>query len=469
MRADSGPYRISDVLDSVNGQLLNGRPRGDFLGITTDSRDVSPEDLFVPLVGDSFDGHDFLIPALEAGARGSLVCRDTNRDIHQLPPESVLIQVRDTYQALADLASSHRRIYPIPLIAVTGSSGKTTVKEMIAAVLGRSRRPLVSEANFNNLVGLPMTVLKLGPEHDLAVVEAGINVLGEMELLSKAASPDVAVITTVGPVHLEGLGHIENVAREKFKITSELKTHGVLIAPAENEYLTKIIASSDIRTISFGINKGDFRAENIEQKDFISFEMQSPLGKHRVSINSPGFHSAINALAAAAACYSVGISIDHILAGLQEFRPFKWRMDVRPLAKNRKLIYDCYNANPQSMAEALKTLKLMADSSTTLAVLGDMKELGDFSNGLHEDLGELVAKLNITKTIFVGAYSESFGKGFSKIENEKGALALCKDKQSAWLSIKDELDSYGTILVKGSRSMAMEEIADRIFESSAQT
>ena len=214
MRAASGPYLASDIARACHGTFVCGDASTEFDAISTDSRDIRKNDLFVPLVGPTYDGHDFLFPALEAGAQGSLVAHDVHRDIPNNLANIVLIQVQDTLQALSDLASSHREIYSLPLIAVTGSTGKTTVKEMIAAVLGRSHRPLVSEANYNNTTGLPMTILRLSTRYTVAVVEAGINMNSEMEDLARAARPNAAVITTIGPVHLEGLGTVENVARE---------------------------------------------------------------------------------------------------------------------------------------------------------------------------------------------------------------------------------------------------------------
>ncbi len=277
MRASSGPYVADDVASACRGKIICGSVDAKFHAISTDSRDIKPGDLFVPLRGASFDGHDFLVPALEAGARGSLCDSDANRDLPKNLANIVLIQVQDTLRSLSDLASTHRLKYPVPLIAVTGSSGKTTVKEMIAAALARSHRPLVSQGNLNNTIGLPMTVLNLGRDHTAAVVEAGINTNNEMNNLARAASPNVAVITTVGPVHLEGLGTIENIAKEKFKLVQAVNPRGVGIIPAENPYLKPLLNECSCKLITFGIDTGDFRAENITCADnTLSFEMNSP-------------------------------------------------------------------------------------------------------------------------------------------------------------------------------------------------
>ena len=245
MRATPGPYTAARIASACSGKIAFGDPLTVFDGVCTDSREIREHDLFIPLKGPNFDGHDFLIPALEAGARGSLFDCDAHRVSTLTLHDRVLIQVQDTLQSLSDLASTHRRLYTYPLIAVTGSSGKTTVKEMIAAVLGRSHRPLVSEGNFNNLIGLPMTLLNMGPEYNAAVVEAGINTVGEMAVLARTASPDVAVVTSVGPVHLEGLGSCARTwPAEKFGLVEALCHTGTAVIPASNpdlEPLTRTV------------------------------------------------------------------------------------------------------------------------------------------------------------------------------------------------------------------------------------
>ena len=319
MRAESGPYVAEEIVQACQGTLLSGDPQAAFQSISTDSRDIQDNDLFVPLKGTNFDGHEFLFPALEAGARGSLVDREVIREIHKNHSNYVLIQVQDTLLALSDLASAHRKKYPVPLIAVTGSSGKTTVKEMIAAVLRQSHHPLVSQGNLNNMVGLPMTVLNLGPEHSIAVVEAGINRNGEMDCLASAASPDVAVITTIGPVHLEGLGSIENVAKEKFKLVQRLSPGGTAVVPAGNSYLEPLLRESSCSIVTFGLEQGDFRAENIRYGVETTFEMKSPSGNQEIRLQIPGQHNIANALAAAAACSAAGVGLSDVSRSLSRF------------------------------------------------------------------------------------------------------------------------------------------------------
>lgn len=463
MRADTGTFSAAHVAHVCNGKILCGDPDATFSAVSTDSRDIRANDLFVPIKGVTHDGHDFLFPALEAGARGSLVHRDITRDIPQYLTKSVLIQVQDTLLSLANLASAHRKKYPIPLIAVTGSSGKTTVKEMIATALMRSQRPLVSQGNFNNLIGLPMTVLNLNLHHTVAVVEAGINMKGEMEHLAHAASPDVAVITTIGPVHLEGLGSVQNVAREKFKLIEALSAHGIGVVPAEDPWLVPLIREYSGTVVTFGIEKGDYRAENIVSGVRTAFELVSPKGRHMMRLSVPGRHNIANCLAATAACEAVGMTVPDIAEALEEFTPPTWRMEVVPLAGDRTLLRDCYNANPLSVGVALEVLAGSGHGSK-LALLADMAELGDRSTELHAEIGREAARLGIDRLVHIGDFGAAVAEGFVAGGGDAQAVTVARDKEAAWKAIAPMVNSFGAILVKGSRVMRMEILANWIVE-----
>ena len=464
MRAEAGPYRAGDVAQACDGVLLSGDADALFDGICTDSREIGPNDLFVALKGPNFDGNQFVLPALDAGARGSMVTGDINRGILQLLTDQVLIQVQDTLPALSDLASAHRKIYPHPLVAVTGSSGKTSVKEMIAAVLGRSHRPLVSPGNLNNMIGLPMTVLNLCADHTVAVVEAGINLKGEMIHLARAASPNVAVITTVGPVHLEGLGSIENVADEKFNLVRALPADGAAILPHGNPYIEPLLAECPCPTLLFGVEIGDFRAEGIKMEMETLFEMVTPSGNAEIRLKVPGRHNIANALASAAACLAVGASMDDVVEGLNSFVPPTWRMERLTLSGNRVLIQDCYNANPQSMSAALEVLAASGDDRSKLALLADMKELGDEAESLHQQLGREAALLGIDRVLFVGGYGIAVADGFVAAGGRPESITCVEDKETAWKAVKADINRYGAILVKGSRAMRMETLAEAVLE-----
>ncbi|MEW6531512.1 MAG: UDP-N-acetylmuramoyl-tripeptide--D-alanyl-D-alanine ligase [Thermodesulfobacteriota bacterium] len=464
MRAESGPYPASMVLDACQGVLLQGDASTVFDAISTDSRDIRAGDLFVPLKGTTFDGHEFVLPALEAGARGSLVDRGGNREIPHKLTNQVLIQVQDTLRALSDLASAYRKSYTLPLIAVTGSSGKTTVKEMIAAVLGRSHHPLVSQGNLNNMIGLPMTVLNLNGTHTVAVVEAGVNTVGEMKYLARAASPDVAVITTIGPVHLEGLGSIEQVASEKFELVRSVRAQGTAVMPHGNEYLESHLKEARCTVVSFGIEHGDYRAAKIRETDGNRFEMIAPSGTVEVSLSVAGRHNVANALAAAAACVAVGVPLAEVSDTLRGFEPPTWRMEILALSGGRILIRDCYNANPQSMKSALQVLSTRGRGRPRLALLADMMELGAYSGKLHQELGEEVARLGIDRVVFVGEYGEQVAQGFSAAGGNSNSVLVFDNKQDAWKAIRPDIKNFGAILVKGSRVTKMETMAQNILE-----
>ncbi len=464
MRAEAGPYIAKEIAEACRGSIVNGDPATSFSGISTDSRDIKEGDLFVPLTGANFNGHKFVLPALRAGARGSFVHREAIREILHNLTDRVLIQVQDTLHTLSDLASAHRDNHPIPLIAVTGSSGKTTVKEMIAAVLGRSHRPLVSQANLNNTIGLPMTVLKLNSAHTAAVVEAGINMNGEMELLAHAARPDVAVITTVGPVHLEGLGSVENVAREKFRLVKGLRRGGTAALPEGDPYIEALRKEVSERVVTFGYDRGDYRAENVRMGTETTFDMITPDGTRTMRLNSVGRHAVTNALAAAAAVSAIGVDMETIADALEEFAPPSWRGEIVRFGREQVLFRDCYNANPQSVAAALETLALYNQRGRTLALLADMLELGADADRLHHETGALAARLGIDRVIFVGEFARAFEEGFLNAGGANEAVDGVDTKDDAWGLIGDETESYAAILVKGSRRMKMETLAERILE-----
>jgi UDP-N-acetylmuramoyl-tripeptide--D-alanyl-D-alanine ligase len=463
MRAEGGQYLVGEIVRACGGVLLRGGSEIAFDGISTDSRDIRKNDLFIPIKGMNFDGHDFIVPALEAGALGSLINRDANREIFTVLSNQVLIQVQDTLQALSDLASTRRRKYPVTLVAVTGSSGKTTVKEMIAAILRRSHHLLVSQGNFNNMIGLPMTVLSLGPKHTAAVVEAGINTTGEMERLAHAARPNISVITTVGPVHLEGLGSIENVAAEKFKLAQALSSDGTAVVPYGNPYLEPLVEDCSCHVVTFGLEHGDFRASQINGRSENRFRIISPVGEQEIRLPAPGRHNISNALAATAAATAAGATLDDVAEALGAFTALSWRMEMVSLGEDRTLIRDCYNANPQSMQAALEVLAGQ-ENGPTLAVIGNMAELGADAERLHEDLGKQVAKMRIDKFVFVGAFGTFFERGFVSAGGEEQNMTVVPDKEAAWDAIRPELSAFRAILIKGSRMMKMETLADRILE-----
>ncbi len=462
MRSNAGPYKVTDILEATSGRLYQGNIEDCFEGICSDSRELRTNDLFVPLKGTNFDGDSFVLPALNSGAGGSLVNCAIHLEIPFHLSKFVLIEVQDTLRALTDLASAHRKRYPIPLVAITGSSGKTTVKEMIGTIIGESLPFKKTEGNLNNLIGLPMTVLDIKPKDRFAVVEAGINQLGEMDLLARAASPNIAVITSVGLAHLEGLGSLENIANEKFKLVEALQDDGLGIIPSDSDLLNKRARKLGRRIMTFGFNVGDVRAEKIKTGNPTSFEIVWPSGRVEINWNILGLHNIGNALAAFAVCSEWGIQIENIRLGLEKFKSPAWRMEVFDLGGSRKLIRDCYNANPISMKAALETLVEDGSHVSTLAILGDMMELGEHASELHLTLGQIAAQRGPHMIIFIGKYGSDFAQGFVASGGDEKSIHLYEDKDQAWEFIKDLVGNFQRILVKGSRAMKMEILADLI-------
>ncbi len=462
MRADSLQYSALQICSACDAEMASGNGATVFTGISTDSRDIKDGDLFVPLKGDNFNGFDYVIPALQAGAGGSLIDSGFSQELSNDISDRVLIRVQDTLRSLTDLASTHRKLFPIPLVAVTGSSGKTTVREMIASILSRKYRTLATKGNLNNLIGLPMTILTISPECEAAVVEAGINRIGEMDMLARAAAPNVGVISTIGPVHLEGLKNIATVASEKFRLVMAASDTGVIpFGVPELEALRERFSG---KLFTFGIDRGDFRASNISMGDRIRFLMESPWGSREITILHPGKHNIANALAASAACLSIGLSLDDVATALVETAPPAWRMEFVQFGADRILIRDYYNANPQSMRAALETLADINGNHSKIAILGDMKELGAESYSLHHDIGRLAASLKIDRLIFIGESGRAFADGFFYAKGASGVLSLFDDRDSAWEVIRSEIGAYDRILVKASRAMKMELLAGRILE-----
>jgi UDP-N-acetylmuramoyl-tripeptide--D-alanyl-D-alanine ligase len=308
-----------------------------------------------------------------------------------------------------------------------------------------------------------MTVLNLSAKHSAAVVEAGINRTGEMERLAHAARPNISVITNVGPVHLEGLGSVENVAAEKFKLAQALSSDGTAVVPYGNQYLEPLAKDCACRIVTFGVEHGDFRASQINSRSENRFRIISPVGEQEIRLPLAGRHNISNALAAAAAATSAGATLDDVALALSAFTPLNWRMEMLDLGEDRTLIRDCYNANPQSMKAALEVLA-EKQSGPTLALIGNMAELGAHAEALHEDLGRQVAKMAISRFVFVGAFGSSFERGFVSAGGEEQKMIVVPDKEAAWQAIRPELKTFRAILVKGSRMMKMETLADRILE-----
>ena len=436
-----------DVAKAVHGQHSGDNPL--ISGVSTDSRIVERGNLFVALRGERFDGHQFVADAAQNGALGALVDNPI-----EIPMSRIVVD--DTESALGQLAAHWRRRFSIPLVAVTGSNGKTTVKEMIGRILGSSADTLVSRGNFNNPIGLPLSLLKLRQQHQFAVVEIGMNQVGEIERLAEIAGPTVAVITNAGAAHLERLTSVSQVATEKGKIISALGKDGVAVLNRDSEYFPPWCAAAGSREIiTFGFtNEADISA-TCKVLDFGSeIRIRTPRGNVNVKLQLAAEHNVINALAATAVGIALGVSLKNIKSGLESMTAVAGRLQLREHLKGGVLIDDTYNANPNSVAAALTYLSGL--SGDRRLVFGDMFELGSNDEQFHREIGRKARRCGIGRLYALGALS-----AFAAREFGRGARHY-SDKDALIKDLRDELDATTTLLVKGSRGMKMDQVADQL-------
>ncbi|MCG9969077.1 UDP-N-acetylmuramoyl-tripeptide--D-alanyl-D-alanine ligase [Pelotomaculum terephthalicicum JT] len=448
------PLSVEQVLHAAGGRLLCGSRDKKFLLVHTDSKKKGNNSLFVPIIGSRVDGHDFIEDAFANGAAGVL----TQRHKDDVVGEGVWIAVDNTRKALQDIACYHRGRFNIPVTAVTGSAGKTSTREMIAAALSAEKCVLKTEGNFNSRVGLPLTILMLEDRHEAGVVEIGMSEFGEIAELSLIAKPDIAVVTNIGISHIEQLGSLENIQREKMSITRGMNNNGIVILNGDDPLLAEYKGKMRHKTFFYGLADWcDYRAECVEHgNNSSSFEFVYPEGRQRVYVPAAGRHNVYNALAALSAACQNGIELDAAARGLSAFKGEKMRQQLLE-SGDLHIIDDTYNASPDSMAAALLVLAGMNGVKRRIAVLADMMELGRFAYQSHFDLGVKAAEYGIDVVLTVGTRAAWIAEG---IESVRGCTGVEKyaDNKGALESLKKMIKSGDAVLVKGSRSMRTEEI-----------
>ncbi len=419
--------------------------------ISTDSRHIAPGALFVAIEGERFDGHDFVAAAFQAGANAALVSTDRAQG---LPMPRVV--VADPLRALGQCAAAWRAQFGLPLFGITGSNGKTTVKEMLAgicrAAAGSAEAVLATEGNFNNHIGLPLTLLRLTEAHRYAVIEMGMNHSGEIALLTRLAAPTVALVNNAQRAHLAGLGSIEAVARAKGEIFEGLGPRGVGIINADDAYAELWREQLGSRaSLSFGLRQGaDVFGRCSATAAGSRLRLQTPAGETEFDLQVPGEHNALNALAAAACALGAGIGLAPIAAGLRRFAGVPGRLQNLAGPQGARLINDCYNANPDSIAAALAVLA--ACSGRRILVLGDMGELGDGVDAMHVEVLRRAQMLGIDSVHLLGeAMRRALGEAKLQGTAHASAEALAQ-------AVRAECDAHSTVLVKGSRFMRMERV-----------
>lgn len=447
-------FDIREIARITGGTLYPAEAKDLIIGISTDSRKTRNGELFVPLRGVNFDGHDFLTLAIRGGAAACL-----SEDVVNGLPVPVVV-VKNTLEALGDLAAEVRNGFAGPVVGVTGSSGKTTTKEMLAGILSLTAPGLLTAGNFNNLIGLPLTLFRYSDEIEWMVLEMGMSARGEIARLSEIGSPTIGIITNIGPAHLETLYGIEGVARAKGELFAALPEGGHAIVNADDDYVVNLPVANNVQRTLFGCHAGaEIRGESIIARGSgVTFRLVTPEGNWPVQLKIAGRHNVSNALAAAAAAHVMGIDGRTIVRGLEQFQSCCGRMETISLGCDVLLLEDSYNANPLSVSAALQTLAEMNGFGRHIAVLGEMLELGEQSAELHREVGRQAAEL-VDDLIVMGSMNAEVAEGF--IEGGKDEKHLCQveSHEEAIAILRDMIKPGDRLLVKGSRGMRMEKIS----------
>jgi len=441
-------------LARVTGGVLHGADAA-FGTVTIDTRSLEPGSLFVALRGEQVDGHQFVPDALERGAAAALVARRVAVELPQ-------VVVKDVLKGLTQFAQAWRDDFDGTVVAITGSNGKTTVKEMTGAILSGAGPCLVTRGNLNNHIGVPLTLCRLDAAHRYAVIELGANHKGEIAQLASIAQPDVALVINAGPAHLEGFGGLEGVAQGKGELFAALGAEGTAVINADDRFAAYWhgIAREAGQVLTFGLReRADFRAAGVTEQFSAdgfttTFDLLCPLGRRRVTMHLAGEHNVLNALASAAAASAAGADLEAIVGGLGSMRAVAGRLEMKPLQGGARLIDDSYNANPASLRAGLKALVTIPGRHWL--VLGEMRELGEASERLHSEVGEHARHVGVSRLLAVGGdarhAAEAYGAGatwFASVEELIEAL-------------RAELAPDVTVLVKGSRANRLERVAQAL-------
>ena len=448
---------LSEAASALNAKLIGADTRFDSVG--SDSRNIQAGQLFVALKGANFDGNTFAAEAINKGAAAAMVS-DAATDARPA------LVVDDTRLALGELAQYWRSKFSAPVIAITGSNGKTTTKEMLTAILsaatGDAKKVHATYGNLNNDIGLPLTLLKIKPGHQYVVAEMGMNHLGEIDYLTHIAKPDVAVINNAGTAHIGELGSRENIAKAKGEIFAGLQDGGVAVINADNEFAGywKTL-NANRKMVTFALNQqADITATYQEQAGVSLMDLATPNGKVSFKLKVQGVHNISNALAASATAFALGISNVDIAKGLENFSGVYGRLERKAAMHGAVLIDDTYNANPDSMRAAIDVLAKLAGEK--ILVLGDMGELGADAKKMHADIGAYAKAAGLIKLYCLGELS-------AEMVNEFGAGAKHFDSPEAIArEVLPQLDSNSTVLVKGSRFMRMERVVDLLVAKKQQ-
>ena len=464
--------KAKDCLYAVNGKLLQGSETVIFRGVSINSRTIKEGELFVCIKGENFDGHDFFGDAFRKGAAGIILSDTKNLSTGMLGKgeSPFVIQSQNTLRALQDLASYQRSLFPFRVIAVTGTNGKSTTKEMIASIIETKYKTLKTQGNLNNHIGLPLTLLKREPEHEVGVLEMGMSAAGEIKRLAEIAKPDIGVITNISAGHLGQLKTIKDVQAAKGELFDSLHKEGTAIVNADDPLVLELAKSLRIKKITYGIKEpADIQASNIENKGNHGFTFTAKIFDQAIPVKLPqiGYCNIYNALAALATGHSLGITGKEMNLGLKNYQQIPQRNEQIHY-EGMTLINDTYNANPQSMREALKTLKEINTQGKRFFIIGDMLELGPLSEPAHHELGQEIAGSNVDYLVTVGP--------LASLAAESAKVNVQQQLQIEKFNTHDEAANYllrkvkkgDCLLVKGSRGSKMENVVQEFLKPKKQ-
>ena len=466
-------YKINEIIEATSGRIIQGDKNSIVHRISIDSRTLIPGDLFFAIVGPHFDGHNFIVEALNKGASGVVVCKEVENLLSKakIRKNKIVIKVEDTLTALQDWASYYRNKFKTVNICITGSNGKTTTKEIIAHILSQKFPLLKSSGNYNNEIGIPLTLLQLNNSHKILVVELGMRGLGEIKSLTSLVPPNLAVITNIGEAHIGLLGSKDNIFKAKMELLLSLDNNGIAILNRDDGYFPQMLEIvKDKKVITFGINNNsDVMAYNIKiiSDRGMKFILKiKGTAEREMFIPLLGRYNIYNLIAAIAVALALKVEIKLIENKISDFKPLDMHMYLNNFYNNIKILNDSYNASPLSVKEALKTLTEVAQNHRKIAILGNMLELGEKSDFYHREIGREAANLSIDFLITMGDKARLIAQSFLENKVKKDQVFSFDKNQIKCLTRKlcDLIEPEDYILLKGSREMKMEKILQLLYE-----
>lgn len=443
-------FSLQEILDATKGTAINCSDMN-FVDVITDTRKTVKNSLFIAIKGERFDGHDFVVQAIKSGATAVVV-------EHEVPGGYPQIIVEDTLKALQDIARFHRRRFEIPVIAITGSSGKTTTKELVYTVLESKFNTLKTDKNYNNEIGVPLTLLQLNDEHEACVIEMGMRGFGQIAELANIAEPTIAVITNVGTSHIELLGSMEGIAKAKAELVEAIGEDGYVVLNEDDHLVHDMMNKTNAKIMTYGLKQGAITTGfNIRYKsDGIKFNCRCYDTMFSVFLPMIGIHNVYDSLAAIAVGRILGISVNKMSKALGDFKGIPLRQEIINLGEF-VIVNDTYNANPSSMEQSIKAIGQL-QGKRKVAILGDMLELGTYSQEKHYQIGELLAKENYDMVLLYGSESRFIGEG-AKENGVKIVKHFDTHEEIVDFYYKNR-EKGDTIILKGSRGMTMEKVAE---------